>query len=383
MRMKKILENILTKEYLVECIKEGLTQQQTADKVFEEYGTRVSRQAVFYWMRNHGLKWGRKTYMPIELDAETIVEATSLVEKTLERVSEFKYELTDSEDLDEETLFILISDIHAGAKYDRTGVVDWKKILKSRFSYLKNGIQSKLRKYNMIPKKIVICLLGDLVDGFEVYPNQSEMSHPIVNDQLDLITSELMDFILFCSGFTGEVKVYGVQGNHGRISKRTEMNNWDSVVFVTLDKVINYLNRAEFNQLNVSMSYVNRFLMDFKEDKWTYLIGHGHKIMTRGALGNVAKLNSTIMAKKMLGIEHDVFMMGHVHQTRYWCNGPNSYYIANGTMYDSEHFSGTLGLPSDLRFVAFTSNEKTPVDVVWFIPLVPENYYKTMKSYLY
>jgi len=46
MRMKKILENILTKEYLVECIKEGLTQQQTADKVFEEYGTRVSRQAV-------------------------------------------------------------------------------------------------------------------------------------------------------------------------------------------------------------------------------------------------------------------------------------------------------------------------------------------------
>lgn len=379
---KRYLENILTKEYLEQCINRGLTQKQVAEEVGRLWNKKLSHQAVFYWMRKRGLAWGRKKYDPVELDAEAIVEATELAEKVISQISEFKYEEKILEKTNDDTLFISISDIHAGAKYDRTGEIDWKVILKERFEFFRKELTEKMIKHNLIPSKIVFLLLGDLVDGFEIYPNQGEMSDPLVNDQLDILVSEVMNTILHFSAFTEEVKIYAVQGNHGRISKRSEINNWDSVVYITLEKIIDYMSRVD-EELNISIKRANKFLLPFEEGKWKYLIGHGHRILSKGMLGSVKNINNMLNVRKNFGYDHNVFVMGHTHQTRYWCNGDNCYYISNGTMFDSEHFSETIGLPSDIKFVVFTSSDKNPVESVWFIPLVPESYQEERRAYLF
>jgi len=388
--MNKV-ENVLTYEYLLGCIEKGMTQREVADEVNENWKIGITRSSVYYWMRRHGLKWGRRKYDPVELDAEAIVKSTSLVEKVMSQISEFKYDKDISEKFIEDTLFIAISDIHAGAKYDRTGEIDWKEVLTERFEFFRNALTTKIVKHNMLPSKIVFLLLGDLVDGFEIYPNQGEMSDPLVNDQLDLLVTELMNTILHFSAFTEEVKIYAVQGNHGRISKRSEVNNWDSVVYITLEKVIEFMDKAKSSyeplltkpQTNISIRRANKFLLPFQEGKWKYLIGHGHRILSKGMLGSVKNINHMLNTRKVLGFEHNVFVMGHTHQTRYWCNGDNSYYISNGTMFDSEHFSETIGLPSDIKFVVFTSSEESPVESVWFIPLVPDSYHDKRRDYLF
>jgi len=383
--MTKLLEDILTKEYLLDCIRRGMTQQDVADEVGRLFNKRISRQSVFYWMRRHGLQWGRKVYEPVSLDVEAIVEATNLVDKVISQIGDFKNLNNIIRQENNDVLFLAIGDVHAGAKYDRTGRINWKDVLSERFGIFRDEVEKKLRDINLIPSKIIICLLGDLVDGFEIYPNQAEMSDTIVSDQIDLLLKELIDTILYLSAFTKEVKIYAVQGNHGRISKRSEINNWDSVVYVALERIIDYITKSQKEDeiVNISITRVNKFLLQFQEGKWKYLIGHGHRLLTKSSLGSVKYINNMVITRKSLGFDHNVFIMGHVHQTRYWCNGDNSYYISNGTMYDSEHFSETLGLPSDLRFVAFTSNDRTPVDMLFFIPLVPESYYRKRKNYLF
>jgi len=111
---KRYLEEILTKEYLEQCINRGLTQKQVAEEVGSLWGKKLSHQAVFYWMRKRGLAWGRKKYDPVELDAEAIVEATELAEKVISQISEFRYEEKILEKVNDDTMFISISDVHAG-----------------------------------------------------------------------------------------------------------------------------------------------------------------------------------------------------------------------------------------------------------------------------
>ena len=380
--VRRYLEDILTKEYLLECINKGMTQKEVAEEVERLWNKKLSHQSVFYWMRKRELAWGRKKYDPVELDADAIVEATELVEKVISQISEFKYEEKILELTNDDTMFIAISDVHAGAKFDRTGEIDWKVILKERFEFFRKELTEKMTKHNLIPSKIVFLLLGDLVDGFEIYPNQGEMSDPLVNDQLDVLVSEIMNTILHFSAFTEEVKIYAVQGNHGRISKRSEVNNWDSVVYITLEKIIDYMSKVD-EEINISIKRANKFLLPFEEGKWKYLIGHGHRILSKGMLGSVKNINNMLNVRKNFGYDHNVFIMGHTHQTRYWCNGDNCYYISNGTMFDSEHFSETIGLPSDIKFVVFTSSDKSPVESVWFIPLVPESYQEERRAYLF
>ena len=235
------LETLVTKEYLLDCMSRGLTQEGVAKEVKKIWNVSISRSSVFYHQRKHGLQWGRRKYIPEELDVEAIVESTDIVEHTLKSLDLVKSYNLEHLDLSDEILHVLVSDVHVGAKYDRTGEIDWVTVVEERFTFLKQGIAERLKKYKMRPKKIILNLLGDLVDGFDIYPNQHERTHPLINDQLDIIINVLMDLILFLYTFTDEVEVQAVQGNHGRISKRTETANWDSVVYLTLDKSIKFM----------------------------------------------------------------------------------------------------------------------------------------------
>ena len=374
------LKEIFTKDYLLQCINDGLTLKEVAEINNELHGKNMNPSNVFYHAKRHGLQWGRLRREPVELDIEGLIETTQMVKKTLNYVKEVNREPIDYDKVIRDPIMVLISDVHVGSLRDRKGIVDWREQTKSRFRFLKDGLKERLKQSNHYPEKITICLLGDLVDGFNIYPSQIENSHTIINDQIDVITGELLDFILYAYQHTSEIEVVGVQGNHGRISKQSEINNWDSLVYLTLKKSIEFLIKSldldGIDAFNITVKYAPKFLMYHEEGRWTYLLGHGHKVLTRAALNNVHKMNEKLMAKSMYSRDFDVFCMGHVHQTRYWTVGPNKYFISNGTAYDSEHFAEELGFPSDLRFTVFSYNEHTPIQNVWFISLVPDDYYE-------
>jgi len=371
-------KDIITKEFLLQCIQDRMTLIEVADMCNTEYGWNMNASAVHYWAKKFGLRWGRLRREPVELDVEGLLEATQMVQRTIRYIKDIKMNPIDYEYVLKDPIMLLIGDTHAGSFRDRKGEIDWVEQAQSRFKYLKEGLINRLLWSKHYPSKITICLLGDMIEGFSVYPSQIENSHAIINDQIEIITGEILQLILDLYQYTEEIEVVGVQGNHGRISKQSEINNWDSLVYLTIQKAVNYVKQTiDEGEVpwNISVKYAPKFLLYHKEGPWTYLLGHGHKILSRGALNNISKMNTSLLAKASYSEDFDVFLMGHVHQTRYWTMGHRKYFISNGACYDSEHFANELGLPTDLRFVAFSYNEHTPIANLWFIPLVPEDYY--------
>ena len=114
-----------------------------------------------------------------------------------------------------------------------------------------------------------------------------------------------------------------------------EIANWDTFLYSTIEKILNYM--ALVGEINVTIKYARKFLLSYKDVfGWTMLLGHGHRIMGRGALSSIHKTNDFIARRIVLGYYHDVYMMGHVHHTRFWSTSHNKYYIANK---DSDQFS--------------------------------------------
>ena len=205
---------------------------------------------------------------------------------------------------DHPVIVAFVGDTHYGKKTD---CYDEGKLYQALYRYY-----SQVASYSKYHKPhIITVLLGDLVDGQSIFPQQPYVT--TVQDPIDQvnglfrifrqITEELGDRLQF-SGFLSVI------GNHGRTSKFLPVEtSWDRVFYerLSVEQVLGpNLIGATFSQ---------RLVVDLtvKDNHKRFFFHHGHFVRARSTIpynGIRNKLTRLIAANKL---NVDYVVMGHFH----------------------------------------------------------------------
>lgn len=210
------------------------------------------------------------------------------------------------------TAILSMSDLHYGAKTTTFGPVSFK----NRLDELEETMAVIARQRRREVDRLVVAALGDWNDGTGIYPTQPHHQGVTnVDQQADELAHYVAPFILALKKQWGNVEVYAVPGNHGRVSKFAhEAASWDIVCYRYLslllgDKVKFHLPKAE----------PDIFAQKFDASGRTVLLYHGHEIRSYqnipwyGMMNRLQRWQSTTVLAPF-----DVVMMGHFHTLGSW-----------------------------------------------------------------
>lgn len=245
---------------------------------------------------------------------------------------------------------LLVSDIHIGrrtASYDvYRSKLRMKRLIRSVY---KVGRSSGARR-------VAVCMLGDIVDGEEVYAGQGYEVDGTIDVMMDIAVDGLGRLLEKLGECYDVVKTYCVYGNHGRANRRASKTaNWDLVVYQRLQE--------RFGESMVKIS--RRFWMEVDVEGYNMLLMHGdnirmyHQIPYYGIVQQVMRYN---LARQPIGI----VCLGHFHHLfSLWYN--DVYVFGNGTFLTDDDYSLRMGLRPSNAFWMFGVSDKK--GVVWQVPV--------------
>ncbi len=179
---------------------------------------------------------------------------------------------------------------------------------------------------------ITVCMLGDMIEGVDIFPGQQWLIDSTLYDQLFNTTPALLcDFLRVLLANFGTVTVLAVDGNHGRIGRKGQfgpMDNADRMLY----RIVGMMMRDE-PRLTIKMTDPvgeRNWYMIGRWGQYTSLLIHGDQI--RGHSGfpwyGLGKKVNGWGSGGLPDTFGDVFM-GHYHQLgriplnqrSVWCNG--------------------------------------------------------------
>lgn len=130
------------------------------------------------------------------------------------------------------TLMILLGDTQWGKNIP--GIFD-PGVAKNSVEHYANVTYDLIKEDLPRINHIVFCLLGDMVDGWSIYPGQSFHAGQPVPEQVFEVTSSIWDFVMKLYPLGLPIEIYAVPGNHGRVHKDAHPDtNWDIAVYYQL-----------------------------------------------------------------------------------------------------------------------------------------------------
>lgn len=128
------------------------------------------------------------------------------------------------------TLCVLISDSHVGKhneQYNLAAAVH-------RFTTLPEKVKTTVG--NTSVNEVCIMLMGDIVEGEDIFRTQAHHIECSALEQVQIATEAIWEMVLrFHEVFGCAVRVETVPGNHGRMSRTAnEKTNWDNVIYYIL-----------------------------------------------------------------------------------------------------------------------------------------------------
>lgn len=247
------------------------------------------------------------------------------------------------------SLCLLISDTHVGKHTDEFNL----NTATSRFKEIPTRLHSRVTEEI---NEIVVCLIGDLVEGEDVYPTQANHIECSAIEQVQRCVEGLWDMILnLRTLFQCRVTIHSVPGNHGRVSKTAnEKTNWDNVVYYVLETIV-----ATHNDPNITFkANYNEFYTFHIQDKVGMLYHYG-----------VKHTGTPAMREKVAGwgtVKNFDFMChGHWHEWHVgaWLGKP---VIANGCMCGPDDLAQRIAREDSARQAYFKVRANEPLyDFGW------------------
>lgn len=190
---------------------------------------------------------------------------------------------------------------------------------------------------------IHIFLLGDILDGINIYKNQKAYLSEEVIDQL-IIAAEYLSQIFASMSKYFDIKLYGVIGNHGRVSVTESLSS-------TNYEYLLYRYMAE-RLKGIPFEYGKSFILQ------TSILGHNYTLVHGDHINN--KENSLTRLYSLYP-NTDVFVLGHWHVPEQKVVN-NFKYVANGCLvggniYSMKHFQSIVR-PSQTCFVVTEDRPK-------------------------
>ena len=185
--------------------------------------------------------------------------------------------------------------------------------------------------------KIIIAITADMVEGEGIYPTQSYDTELDLPEQVMAVTETLFRYILELMKTNLPIEIYGVKGNHGRLSKEANPDsNFDILAYMVLESWI------RIKQLkNVKIIYSKDNYLNFNVFDWRIQLRHKapRQIITPSGR---AKLEGW---SNMHGI--DAMLSGHWHD---WgitpCNKIK--FIQCGSLKGRNDLSEEMAVQSDI-----------------------------------
>ena len=183
-------------------------------------------------------------------------------------------------------------------------------------------------------KRMHVVLAGDIVDGENIYPRQSWELTESVNEQVHTAFNVLVDIIDYLYSRYGQgLRVYSVEGNHGRTSKHS-YGNWDTAVAQLL--------AVEMNHRGIEYVIAGwREPLFFEAGGQTILAVHGDGIRM------YMNIPFYGIYRRVMAWAHqyrfDTVLLGHFHSLNYY-RVANKHVFLNGTWHYQDGFAFEKGL---------------------------------------
>lgn len=200
-----------------------------------------------------------------------------------------------------ESLCLLLSDLHIGRRIvdqsTRERIYDIQ-IGLERVRAIPDKILSNLPKEPGKYDELVLLILGDIVDGEDIFPGHAQQIQQSAEGQTSETVRALWHTVLSLSKIFPIVRIATAPGNHGRFGA----SNWDNVVYRQLEILIDSSDRE-----NISIK--NRY------EKFNIVNVKGHKGLLRHSAPAQA---DTAAARARLGGWNDIhnfdfLSFGHFH----------------------------------------------------------------------
>lgn len=256
-------------------------------------------------------------------------------------------------------MVLLISDTHVGETTSEYNI----DIFRQRVNNLLQRfvkVKQILNKGLAIPTLNVI-FLGDIVSGEGVYRGQPYNLEITAQEQVKVSAAVFDWFIDSLAPRFKEINVYGVEGNHGRVSNEA-ISNWDNVFYMWLQE------RLE------SKAYINNMLLGgwkqiFDVMGWRYLAFHGDQVRMSGTIPLMAIQRRILRWYAGALDRFDVATCGHFHTTMF-LRWNDIAFFGNGAMITgSDYPVRTLGLKEDAKYWVIVADKDNPVRWVTLIDL--------------
>jgi len=154
-----------------------------------------------------------------------------------------------------ETAVLLLGDIHIGevvSSEETLGLSEYNfDIFRKRLQLLSDKINSLLfdcLSGYQFDEMVIICL-GDMVSG-NIIDELIETNEPEVTDQVVDGAYILSQFVLEQAARFPKVRICGIAGNHGRITKRKRFKkryaNWDRIVYMMMKAILRSQDNIKF-----------------------------------------------------------------------------------------------------------------------------------------
>jgi predicted phosphodiesterase len=206
--------------------------------------------------------------------------------------------------------------------------------------------------------ELVVCLLGDINDGSEIYATQPHhQAITNVEQQAEDISTILADWFKrqVKSGAWPKIRVECVPGNHGRAGKHAhEAASWDIVTY-------KYLRNKLPSSCPLHLGKKNVFLRNIKIKRHNFLLYHGHEIKTFGNIPWYGMLLRTARWNLSSLSPFRAVLFGHWHTFGAWQFNQVTA-LASGTLITDDDWAlQSLGWESANKWWMFGVSDKRPI----------------------
>jgi len=222
-----------------------------------------------------------------------------------------------------ESAVLVVSDVHVGKKTPSYDMRVAQKVLDEvakRIVRIAELVQDGYRW-----DEVVICFLGDVLDGSEIFPGQATVQDiPNVLAQATVAARLFLPIVEASLAVAPIVRLVGVAGNHGRAGKNAaEAANWDIVCYQQLEALVKakWGKRVfcDFNAPTVDeqgiLKETSLFWLKLVQirNHW-FLLHHGHRARTVLGVPFYSVRTRALTWRSAFKERWRVLMHGHFHQ---------------------------------------------------------------------